>query len=357
MRPDHVLDIPESPGRTPPTRREPTASDTLRARFLFCLGFAHLLLVAGLVHRATSAGVTDLELDVIYAGLLALWPVFVAEAMWGVVRRDRAQPFAPVLLRAVLVCVLPPWRMALADPRTNLVWVPRLGWHAPGRDLFKRLQHAFAAPMVLFALLILPVLVLEYFAADLIKTTPGFGLALDIGIAVIWVAFATKFVFLASTHPRPFAFVQDHWLDVVVVVLPMLEFVLSSWVDAAPLARLLRLGRALSPEQIARLQRLYRLKGVATKGWQAVLLLEGLARLFGQTPQKRLARLEEKIAELEEELAEIRRDARALRESIAEEERRDAAAEGQNQPVATSGGGTGEPSGEVATATSRPSAP
>ena len=101
----------------------------------------------------------------------------------------------------------------------------------------------------------------------------------------------------------------------------MLEFILTKWVDAAPLARLLRLGRALSPDQIVRMQRLYRLQGLATKAWHALLLLEGVARLLGQTPEKRLAKVEERIAEVEEEIAELRKDADELQKLIAERER------------------------------------
>jgi hypothetical protein len=306
-----------NPGLTPEARPEPTRFDTLRARVMFALAFVHLLLVAGVVHRATSKEVTPVELDVMYAGLALLWPVFVAEALWGLAHRDRSQPRRPVLWRAVLVALMPPWRMALADPRTGLVWVPRIGWQRPGKELFKRLEQAFAGPMVLFAFLILPVLGLEYFRSEDVHGTPELALALDVGIAVIWVAFATEFVFKASAHPRPFSFATERWLDVAIVVLPMLEFLLTKWVDAAPLARLLRAGRALSPDQIARMQRLYRLQGVATKAWQALLLLEFVARLFGQTPQKRLVRVEEKIADLEEELAELRADASELRAAIA----------------------------------------
>src|SRR5438270_9581721 len=143
---------PES-GPTPASRPEPTLLDAVRARVMFALAFVHLLLVAGVVHRATSKEVTPLELEVMYAGLALLWPVFVAEALWGLARRDRSQPRRPVLLRAVLVALLPPWRMALADTRTGLVWVPRIGWQRPGKELFKRLEQAFAGPMVLFAFL------------------------------------------------------------------------------------------------------------------------------------------------------------------------------------------------------------
>jgi hypothetical protein len=285
---------------------------------MFLLGFVYLLLVAGVVHRASSKMVSDVELHAMMLGIVALWPIFVVEVVLGVMHRDRSKSVWPFLWRALLVCLMPPWRMALTDPRTGLIWTPRIGWMQPGKELFQRLEHAFNGPMLLFAFLILPVLLTEYFGGEEVKSNAAFALGLDVSIAVIWVAFATEFVFKASAHPKPFTFACDHWLDATIVILPMLEFVLTQWVDAAPIARLLRLGRVLSPEQIARMQRLYRLRGVAEKGWRALFLLEAVSRLFGQTPQKRLTKLEEKIVEMEAELAELRKDADAVRASIAE---------------------------------------
>ncbi len=319
---------------TPIPAPTPPPGDTFRARFMFALAFVYLLLVAGVIHRATSKSVSQVELDVMYAGLVALWPIFAFEAAWGVRRRDRAARRRPVVLRAALVALMPPWRMALADPRTGLIWVPRIGWQHPGKELFKRLEKSFAGPMILFAFLILPILVLEYLRGDLVRDTPALTLALDLGIAVVWVAFATEFVFKASAHPKPFTFAKERWLDVAIVVLPMLEFVLTKWVDAAPLARLLRAGRALSPEQIARMQRLYRLQGVATKAWHALLLIEGVSRLLGYTPEKRLAQLEEQMAELEEQLKEAREEADEMRKLIAEKAATEVAKETPVDPPA-----------------------
>ncbi len=341
------------PGANTPNSPTPSPAVTLRARFMFLLAFGYLLLVAGLIHRATSTSVTTLELDILYAGLLGLWPIFAAEAWWGVRRRDRTKRRGPVVWRAILVCLMPPWRMALTDTRTGLIWVPHIGWQEPGKALFKRLEKAFAGPMVLFAFLILPILGLEYFSAEEVRNTPQLVLALDTGIAAIWVAFATEFIFKASAHPKPFTFATQRWLDVAIVVLPMLEFVLTKWADAAPVARLFRTARALSPEQIARMQRLYRLQGLATKGWHALLLLESVARLFGQTPEKRLAKLEERIAEMEEDLAELRKDADDVRATLPVKPQ----AASQNQPEVASGGGTGAPPGDAVTARSLPSEP
>ncbi|VTT96905.1 Potassium channel protein-like OS=Blastopirellula marina DSM 3645 GN=DSM3645_09777 PE=4 SV=1 [Gemmataceae bacterium] len=330
----------------------PTGLATLRAGTMFALGFAFLVLAAGLIHRGISGSVTHDERQALTTALLAMWPVFVLEAAWGVLRRDRTKPLPPVLWRVLVVCVMPPWRMALPDPRTGLIWVPRVGWHEPGKELSERLEHAFAGPMVLVALMILPVLGLEYLRADEVRATPWLAVALDASIAVIWVAFAAEFVLKASAHPKPLRFARENWLDLAIVALPVMEFALSRW-HAAPLARLLRAGQALSPEQLARMERLYRLRGVATEGWHALLLLNVVARLLGQTPERRLARVREKIAELEEEIRELEHDAAALRDRVAGAP----PAPAQNQPDTRSGGATGKLPSDAVTATSRPSGP
>ena len=335
----------------------PTEWDTVRARIMFVLGFTYLLHVAGVLHRATTESVTGIELDVMATGIAILWPFFVAEVLWQLYRRDRARPRGPVIWRTILIILMPPWRMAMADSRTGMIWIPRMGWREPGKELFRRLEIVFGGPMLLFAFLILPILIFEYVQSEEVKKNPAMQLALDIGIAVIWVAFATEFIFKASVHPRPFRFAKERWLDVAIVVLPMLEFVLKKWADAAPLARLLRLSRAINPEQIVKMQRLYRLQGLATKAWHALLLFQGVARLLGQTPEKRLANLEERIAELQEELAELHKEAEKVRTLIPAAKVVVVLEADQNQPETASGGRTGEPSGDVAIASNLPSSP
>jgi hypothetical protein len=96
----------------------------------------------------------------------------------------------------------------------------------------------------------------------------------------------------------------------------MLEFALHALADAAPLARLLRLSRAMAPEQLARMGQVYRLRGLLWKGWRAVLVLRVVARLTGNTPAKQLRRLEAEIAEAEAALTELRRQADELRKLV-----------------------------------------
>ncbi|HET6572119.1 MAG TPA: hypothetical protein VFG68_00830 [Fimbriiglobus sp.] len=287
------------------------------APVMFALAFAYLLVLAGLIHRAPQPHVNPVELELMYGALAILWPVFVIEAGAAVIRRAPAMSLRTAVLRALLVVLVPPMRMAWVHPVTDRVWLPRLGWRRPGKDLLKRLDKAFGGPMLLFAFLILPVLGMEYVNLVKTDTSPAFALVLDLSIALIWVAFALEFVVKVQAAPSALGYMKDRWLDLAIVGLPTLEFVLTRWLDAAPLLRLLRLGRALGPQQIGAMGKAYRLRGLMTKGWHAFLLLEGMSRLTGNSPAKRLRKVEEQIAELEEQIAELRAEADDLRKKIA----------------------------------------
>lgn len=303
--------VPADPG--PPV---PTRAAAVLARVMFALAALDLLLMAGLVHRARETHVSQLELEVLSVGLGALWPVFLVEAAVGLVRRAPARPLRPGVLRALLVGLFPPFRMGSADPRTGLIWLPFLGWNPPGKELYARIDRGFGGPMVVVALLILPVLGFEYFRAEQVAADPWLALALHVGAAVIWVAFALEFILESSAHPRPGRFLKERWLDLAIVVLPALEVILTRVVDAAPLARLLRLGRAVSPENVTALNRAYRLRGVVMKGWQAFVLIGGVNRLLGNVDAKRLAAVEAEIADLEERLADLRKEQAELRAKL-----------------------------------------
>ena len=308
----------------PPTR---TLEDRL-APIMFGLAFVELLLVAGLIHRASAESIRPLEEAIMSTGLLILWPIFVVEAVFGFVRRCPAVSARTAIIRTLLVILIPSMRLAWVHPATNMVWLPRIGWHPPGKPLLKLLDKAFGVPMLAFAFLILPVLGAEYAIPDRVKDLPGFALALDAGIALIWMAFAVEFVVKVSASPSTMKYVKDRWLDLAIVLLPTLEFVLTKWVDVAPIARLLRLGKVIGPQQLARMNQIYRLRGVLMKGWHAFLVLEGISRLLGNTEQKRLAKLDDQIADLEDQIAELRAEADALRQkSVAPPEAATAVAE------------------------------
>jgi voltage-gated potassium channel len=288
-----------------------------RGPVMFGVAFANLLAVAGLLHRADHAAVFTTELWLMLVVFLGTWPVIVAEAATGFWFRDRSRRRWPAAVRVLVVAAFPPARMGFVDPRTGLVWLPRLGWQEPGRRLSDRLEKAFHGPMLVFAMLILPALAVEFMWADAVRQSPAFALVLHGCVAAIWVAFAVELIVRMSAAAAPLTYLKERWIDAAIVVLPTLEFALHAWAEAGPVARLLRAARSFGPDQLARMGRLYRLRGLLTKGWQALLAIEVLARLIGQTPKRRLKAVEEKIEAMEEQLADLRRQAEELRDRLA----------------------------------------
>jgi hypothetical protein len=284
---------------------------------MFGLAFVHLLLLAGVLHRAHHPEATLIEVRVMEYGLLALWPVIALETWMAVLIRNRAvRPLRSTVTRAVWITIAPPLRMGMPCPFTGKLWLPGWGWCERGKALEDRLDRAFHKPMLVFAVLILPVLALEFTRVEEVRTNHALALVLHISVAVIWVAFALEFSVKVSAARRPFRYCTERWIDLAIVLLPMLEFALSEVADAAPIARLLRLTRAVAPEQLARMGQMYRLRGLLTKGWRAVLVLRIVAKVTGNTPEKQLRALEQQIADAESSLADLRAQAEALRRQV-----------------------------------------
>src|SRR5262249_41054071 len=151
-----------------------------------------------------------------------------------------------------LICLLPPLRMgAPGVTRPGEVWLPFVGWRPVGKELRQRLERFFSLPMIGIALLTLPLLAVEYFYEQEIKENPLLALLLQVGVSVIWVAFAFELVLMVSVAQRKGRFLLEHWIDVLIVVLPFVAFL--------PFLRLLRVGRVLALEEVARVGRAYRM--------------------------------------------------------------------------------------------------
>ena len=301
-----------SAAEPPPTPSVHPWADRLAPVFFWLAGF-HLLAFAGLIHRAVRWRVTGTEIDVILGVLLGLWPVFAVEAALAFLFRDRARRRWPALVRVLAVILFPPARMGFVHPVVGKMWLPWIGWQLEGKGLLRRLDRAFGLPLLLFALLILPILGIEYIWAETVDESPAFEMVLNICMALIWVAFAAEFIIKLEASGQPLKYAREKWLDAAIVLLPTLEFALYWWTSASPLARLLRSTRAIAPDQLARMGRIYRLRGLLMKGWHALLALELFARIIGDNPKKRLARLEERIALAQADLDELTAEAEVVR--------------------------------------------
>lgn len=96
----------------------------------------------------------------------------------------------------------------------------------------------------------------------------GHGLA-RVGLAAIWVAFALEVIVLFALAPRKRAMLRDHWLDVIIVVVPFLRPL-----RIARLLRVVRAGGAVG-RALRALQRVTSSSGVQAYSWVALVITVG----------------------------------------------------------------------------------
>lgn len=306
------------------TARKPL--EKLLAPVMFFLSIVFLILLAGLLHRHRQFAESDVavehnvELLIQLAGLTLLWPVFILEALWRFFQRDRRESVWKHLGLLALICLIPPLRIGVRSQAPDrALWLPYIGWHEVDRYLRRRLERFFSAPMILIVLMVLPLLALEYGWQEEVKRYEALELLLAVGTAVIWFAFAVEFIVMVSVAPNRLLYCAQHWIDLAIILLP--------FADALPLLRLLRIGRVLRLEPLTRVGRLHRLRGLLLKAWRAVLLLEVIQRLTGQTLEKRLGKLKDLHAAKEEELEELRTEIEVLQKQIAQKKQAEAASD------------------------------
>jgi hypothetical protein len=276
---------------------------------MFFLAVLFLVVLAGLIHRYPRLDPTDPEAYLIQGGLAVLWLVFLLEAVFRFRLRDRGRPWKPLV--AALACgLLPPLRMGCrSQVRPNHLWLPMLGWQEINSHLRRTLERIFSVPMIVFALMVVPLLALEYYEAEKIRAEPVLALWLDVGTSVIWLAFAIELILMVAVSDRPWRYCFLHWIDVAIVLLPAVELL--------PLFRLLRLGRVLRLEQLLRWGRLHRLQALVARGWRAFLLLQIVQRLTGSSLDRKLKQLQELLQAKEEEVADLRDEIKEIEERIA----------------------------------------
>lgn len=326
-------------------RPEPTQLDRRLAPAMFWLSVLFLLLMAGALHlmpglraepavreqtaEAALLVTPSLPLDPAVSrmtmlagaicgwGVLLLYPVFVLEGLlhWRAGGR---------LKRSLWQCAFPPSRAAARDHAGgSMVWLPRIGWASVDASLRNRVERGASIPMLVIALMVLPLLVAEHYLESQIRSNAWLLFTVKASAGLIWMAFTFEFVLMLSLSERKWRYARTHWLDALIVCLPLVDFL-----PALRLGRLFRLGRMARLQQLAKTLRVFRLRGTAMRLWRAILLLEVIDRVIGGSTEKRLTKLRDQLAIKEREVAELQGEIARLESSLAEsvDEARDASA-------------------------------
>jgi len=187
------------------------------------------------------------------------------------------------------------------------MWLPSLSWQHPGRDLSSLLTRIFSKPMLIIALLILPILAIEFVFKSAIQQYFWLRLLLHAATGFIWFAFTLEFIVMISATDKKLAYIKKNWIDLVIILIPLVSFLRS--------LRVLRLAKLAKIQKIAKLGRVYRVRSLGTKALRALMTIGLVNRLLRITPEKKLLKLREQhdermleLAELEEEIANVEQD-------------------------------------------------
>ncbi|MGC6448493.1 MAG: potassium channel protein [Rubripirellula sp.] len=238
---------------------------------------------------------------------LALWPLVIAESIFHLLTRSWKKEHRRFHYFTLLFCVCPSLRLCAPSPEMDhRIWLPGMGWRHPNKRLRRRLERRFSLPMFVIALMILPVLLVEYFLKAQVIAHPSLRIAIHVSTGIIWFAFAFEFIVLVAVARKKFAYCKTHWLDIVIILIPLFSF--------------LRTLQVMRASQISKMARVYRLRGTAVRALRALILLEFFQRFAARDPAVRIDRMEKQLEEVELQAKILRRRIGFLRNHLREEE-------------------------------------
>ncbi len=260
--------------------------------------------------RSTTAAIDRLahQLDDMTLTVeLVLWPIFVIEFLFYLLLAERGKRFTRMRL---LACFCPPLRLGVPNAEMRgRIWLPKLGWTRPTVKVQRKLEKWFGVPMIVIALMILPILLVEFGLKEQVAERTWLRVLLHASTGTIWFAFAFEFIVMCSVAPKKLQYCKVHWLDLVIILLPLLSFLRS-----LRILRATRLARLAKIQYLTKLGRVYRLRGLAIKGFRGLAVIDLMSRILPMT-------LERQVELLEGELKENEREGRDLKRRIASIER------------------------------------
>lgn len=231
----------------------------------------------------------------------AIYWLFPAEAAFYWLRGNRLTP------GHWLGACLPMFRTGARDhENAEYLWLPLSGWRKVEPELEKYLSVFFRWPMVVIAILVVPIVAVELLAGELLEENVAARRGLEVLTAIIWVAFTLEFILMISVTPKKLKYVLRHWLEVLVIALPVLAFL-----------RTARLGRLARLRDLSRTVRAYRTRGLYARWWRAIIALELLDRVQRLDLDNYLANLQDQFEEKKEELSRIEQKLEQTRKELA----------------------------------------
>jgi len=282
----------------------------------FFLGVISLLLIGAVVTALTEEKLSPWFQNLL-PWLLATTALFYLLNAVDVItlfilgNRSREKMNRTVRYRRLLSLLFPPLRIGARHIRYDqFVWLPVWGWSKANEGLFFELKRRFVLPMIGIALLIVPVLIIEWkFLEQVREEFPGLhiNLILESVQTFIWCAFTFEFLLMISISKRRWGYVKKNWIDLLIILLPFVSFL-----------------RTLRISQIARLKyatRSFKLRGVITKARQGLIFVDFLQRILRLRPESEARRLYRQLRENQRDREDLENKLKQVIELIEKRQR------------------------------------
>ncbi len=285
---------------------ESPSAGSLHAAIMFFAAIGYLSVLAVVVQWWNSTQILEHDSRFTARLMLVIWIPFVIEALAGLLLNRR---LPGNVKRFFLVSALPPFRMGYSTfVESGWIWLPRLGWRRKGRSLFEHLDELATIPMLVIALMILPLLGIEFLMKDRVAEVDGLSLTLEFSAAFIWFAFALEYVVMLSVAEEKIAYAKRNWLNLLIILLPLIAFL-----------RGIQVVRAFRVARAGKLLRVYRMRSLLLRVYQALVALSAIERLLHRDASKHLEKLEKQCREKERELEALRAKIQTVRLRAAEQ--------------------------------------
>ncbi|WP_375585103.1 hypothetical protein [Cyclobacterium xiamenense] len=184
----------------------------------------------------------------------------------------------------LLSVLFPPLGMSLRHyTEPEKTWLPVYRWSLCNEGLLQHLKEKFSVPMIVVALLILPVLIIEWNFYDEVEAFlhTDLSFVLDMVQGFIWLAFALEFLLLVSITNDKFGYIKKNWIDLLIIVLPFISFV--------------RTLRIFKVARLTHLARGYKLRALLMKARQGLIITSFFFRVLAVKPDFQLKKLKKKL--------------------------------------------------------------
>ena len=291
--------------------------DAATAPGMFYLGLVSLLVIGSLITALTEDEPSPLLLGALpwIIGSTVLMYILSAVDVGLLFYRSHryGEPIpSSVKHRRLLTLAFPPLHIGGRDSAQGAyLWVPHWRWCRANEGLLAELKREFVLPMIGIALLIVPVLIIEWkFLDEVREEMPDLriNLILNAVQTFIWCAFIFEFILMISVSNRKLHYVKKNWLDLLIILLPFVSFL-----------------RTFRISQLARLKyatRSFKLRGVITKARQGLIFVDFVQRLFRLRPENEMKRLYRSLQENRRDREELQKKLQEVARLIEEKKNR-----------------------------------